>query len=70
MLSNGDDRGDGAMGAGDGSRLVDVERPVDAYRLECAEKKAIVTSNELRDCRRRGCDFSCSMVQLGDRLVS
>lgn len=28
------------------------------------------TSDELRDCSTRGCDFSCSMVQPGDRLES
>lgn len=35
MLSNEDDReGDGAMGTGDGSKLVGVGRPVDAYRFD------------------------------------
>lgn len=64
MLSSGDDEaGDGAPGGWD------VDRPVDAYRLDRAEKKAVVISNELRDCSRLGCSFSC-LIQLGDRLVS
>lgn len=64
MLSSGDDKaGDGATGGSD------VDRPVEAYRLDRAEKKAVVMRNELRDCSRRGCSFSC-LIQLGDRLVS
>lgn len=64
MLSGGDNKaGDGWTGGSD------VERPVDAYRLDWAEKIAVVTSNEPRNCRRRGCGFSC-VIQLGDRLVS
>lgn len=64
MLSSGDDEaGDGATGGSD------VEWLFDAYRLDRAEKKAVVPSNELRDCSRRDCGFSC-LIQLGDRLVN
>lgn len=34
MLSNEDDKVGGVMGTGDGSRLVVVGRPVDAYRFD------------------------------------